>query len=174
MQFRTFRWLLRFGYLCGSVSSISVQCRDTALLAPEDNCVTVLDTINWQSRQPGGNFPKAWGRTVGTTQGSVMLPAGIYLRHTNPRQEPNHCEIYLDNVPAKLNEVDDFSNQDLVIAGRSILSRCYPAGKTGRALPTSRGAVYVTTRYCNPYSVQSRDNFTSIDLDPLEEGYAVA
>ena len=133
-------------------------------LAPLADCETLLKTIENQAVEGRGNDPKAWGRIVDNTPLSVHLPIGYRLRRISLRQEPNQCEIYVDNEVNHWSQVDTFRLQDLVRAGRAVLAQCYPRMMTGWAHPLSEGNVHVTTIFRFGQSVEGRENVTMIEV----------
>ena len=98
----------------------------------------------------------------------VQLPYGFRLTRLFPWMEPNRCEIHVDNAIDRLDGQDNFTSMELVAAGRYLLEICYPRMLTGKAFPTLKGNVYVTTLYVGGEAAESRSNVTMLQEVQLE------
>ena len=135
-----------------AVRNMFVRCVPAPILAPKADCRTLLVALYHYARA----YPTqevTWGRTVtplGQNDPSRFnLPYGFQLQYVDPEpgQQPNKCEINVDNEVEKEDHTEIFSLMDMVFAGLQVLDICMEAGWAGKAFPCEPQNVYVSTLY---------------------------
>ena len=112
------------------------------LLPTGQDCLTLINGLDFLSRNPAENLPKQWSRHLSTTPLTEQLPKWFYI--VDEARPPTTCAIVVDVEGAgSFSAVSTFRLGDVVDAAAAVCRECLARRKQlGLEFPTEEGHVF--------------------------------